>query len=49
MGYINKPFEKEGTKVEIEMRNTQTVGKITKLPFWKHGTIKKKETHTTLK
>jgi aminomethyltransferase len=42
MGYINKPFEKEGTDIEIEMRGTLVEGKIAKLPFWKNGTIKKK-------
>lgn len=49
MGYINKPFEKEGTKVEIEMRNSLVEGEITKFPFWKHGTIKRKKPHNTLK
>lgn len=42
MGYVNKPFEKEGTEVEIDIRNTLVQGKITKLPFWKHSSIKKK-------
>ncbi len=42
MGYISKPYDKEGTRVEIEIRNTVTEGEITGLPFWKHGTIKKK-------
>jgi aminomethyltransferase len=41
MGYIDKPFEKEGTDIEIEIRNELIKGKIAKLPFWKHGTIKK--------
>jgi aminomethyltransferase len=41
MGYISKPYEKKGTKVEIEIRNTVTEGEITGTPFWKHGTIKK--------
>jgi aminomethyltransferase len=42
MGYINKPYYKEGKKVEIEIRNMVTDGETIKLPFWKHGTIKKK-------
>ncbi len=42
MGYINKPYDKEDTKVEIKIRNTSVEGTITKLPFWKHGTVKKK-------
>jgi aminomethyltransferase len=42
MGYIGRPYEKEGTKVEIEIRNTIIEGEVTGLPFWKHGTIKKK-------
>jgi aminomethyltransferase len=42
MGYVNKPYYKEGEKVEIKMRNILVEGTITKLPFWKHGTVKKK-------
>jgi aminomethyltransferase len=42
MGYVNKPYYEEGEKVEIKMRNTLVEGTITKLPFWKHGTVKKK-------
>ncbi len=42
MGYINKPYDKEGTKVQIEIRNMVTEGEITGTPFWKQGTIKKK-------
>lgn len=42
MGYISKPYDKEGTKVQIEIRNMVAEGEIIKLPFWKHGTIKKK-------
>jgi aminomethyltransferase len=42
MGYVNKSFDKEGKKVEIKIRNTLVEGTITKLPFWKHGTVKKK-------
>ncbi len=42
MGYIDRPYEKEGTKVEIEIRNTVTAGEIIKPPFWKHGTIKRR-------
>ena len=42
MGYVNKPYDKEGGKVEIKMRNILVEGTITKLPFWKHGTLKKK-------
>ncbi|MBN1694234.1 glycine cleavage system aminomethyltransferase GcvT [candidate division WOR-3 bacterium] len=41
LGYISKPYDKVGTKVEIEIRNTATEGEIIKLPFWKHGTVKK--------
>jgi aminomethyltransferase len=41
MGYVDKPYEKEGTKLEIEIRNTVVEGKITKLPFWGKGTVKK--------
>lgn len=44
MGYISKQYEKEETKVEIEIRNTIVGGEIIKLPFWKHGTLKKKKT-----
>ena len=42
MGYISKPYDKEGTRIKIEIRNMVTEGEIIKLPFWKHGTIKKK-------
>ena len=42
MGYVDSLYEKEGTKVEIQIRNMVTEGEIVKLPFWKHGTIKKK-------
>jgi aminomethyltransferase len=42
MGYINKPYDKEGKKVKVEIRNTATEGEITGTPFWKQGTIKKK-------
>ena len=42
MGYISKPYDKEGTRIKIEMRNMVTEGEIINLPFWKHGTIKKK-------
>jgi len=42
MGYINKPFEKEGTGVEIQSRNELIKGNITKLPFWKSGTMRRK-------
>ncbi len=41
MGYIDRPHEKEGTKLEIEIRNTVVEGRITKLPFWEKGTVKK--------
>jgi aminomethyltransferase len=43
MGYINKPYDKEGTKVEIGIRDTFAEGEIIKLPFWRRGTIKKKK------
>ena len=43
MGYIDRPYEKEGTKVEIEIRNSIAEGEVVKLPFWKHGTLKKKK------
>lgn len=42
MGYINKPYDKEGTKVQIEIRNMFTEGEITETPFWEQGTIKNK-------
>lgn len=42
MGYIKKPYDKEGTKVAIKIRETLVCGTITKLPFWKHGTVKNK-------
>jgi aminomethyltransferase len=41
MGYISNPFEKEGTEVEIQVRDELINGKITKLPFWKNGTVRK--------
>lgn len=41
MGYINKPYDKEGTKVQVEIRNMFVDGEITGMPFWKQGTIKK--------
>lgn len=41
MGYIDRSYEKEGTKLEIEIRNTIVEGKTTILPFWGKGTIKK--------
>lgn len=43
MGYVNKPFAKEGKKVEIKIRNTLFEGTIIKFPFWKHGTLQKKD------
>jgi aminomethyltransferase len=46
MGYINRPFDKEGNKVEIEIRDALVEGEIVKLPFWKHGTIKRKNQST---
>lgn len=42
MGYIDKSYEREGTMVEIEIRNTVMEGEVVRLPFWKHGTLKKK-------
>lgn len=41
LGYIRSSLEKVGKEVEIGIRNKTVKGKITKLPFWKHGTIKK--------
>ncbi len=42
MGYINKPYDKEGTKVQIEIRNMFMEGEVTGTPFWKQGTNKNK-------
>ena len=42
MGYVDSPFEIEGTMIEIESRNTVMEGEVVRLPFWKHGTLKKK-------
>jgi aminomethyltransferase len=41
MGYINKPFNKEGTKLEIRIRDKIIDGKIIRLPFWKDGSLKR--------
>jgi aminomethyltransferase len=45
LGYVKKPHDKEDTKVEIAIRNTLIEGKITRLPFWKKGTTRKKIKH----
>ncbi len=41
MGYIKKPFIKEETKIEINIRNKILDGKIIRLPFWKNGSLKR--------
>jgi aminomethyltransferase len=42
LGYVQSGFSKEGTKIEIEIRNKLAEGEIVKLPFWKNGTLKKR-------
>jgi len=41
MGYVEKPFHKKGTKLEIEIRKKMIEGEVVSLPFWKNGSIKR--------
>ncbi len=42
LGYVQSNYEKEGTNVEVEIRNKPVEGEIIRLPFWKNGSLKKK-------
>ncbi|MEJ2306622.1 MAG: glycine cleavage T C-terminal barrel domain-containing protein, partial [candidate division WOR-3 bacterium] len=42
LGYVQSEYKKEGTKIEIEIRNRLAEGEIVKLPFWKNGTLNKR-------
>ncbi|MFT6149400.1 MAG: aminomethyltransferase [Saprospiraceae bacterium] len=35
LGYVNKPFQKSGTEINIAIRNKKVKAKIVKLPFYK--------------
>jgi glycine cleavage system aminomethyltransferase T len=40
MGYINLNFSKEGTNVQIKVRDKFYCAKISKLPFYKKNYVK---------
>lgn len=41
MGYIKKPYNKEGTNLEVKIRDKIIDGRIIGLPFWKNGSLKR--------
>ena len=41
MGYVDKPYNKKGTIIEIEVRDRLIEAEVVSLPFWKNGTLKR--------
>jgi aminomethyltransferase len=42
LGYIQSNYEKEGTRVEVEIRDKLAEGEIVRLPFWKNGSLRRR-------
>ncbi len=42
LGYVNKPYNKKGTELEVQIRNKMVKAEVVKLPFYR-GSVKNKK------